>query len=667
MCGVQRLQLHRPSACRCHRLSEHVSALLPLLLKGQQDTEGMSAFMHDDDTVQALTEFAQGASAVLYFGLLGAYTPPSQQRNASPCTLVSTLRSTGDAGAGLQSLSYVVHVNEAVFNGLPLAALMRLTQGGLAPDAAVAGQVLLAPMPVQQPPTSTAPGPSASQAEAAPLLQAYLRGFFTPLLRAAAGGSGTSTSDPAPSADASGLRAVAGRLADLDTALQACRAGGSVPTVDLTLPPALEEAAGDATSAGGSVDLAGTPLAEAVDDSAVVASIAQAANAWIQGLNTLQSLVAPPPLSTLADVTWSRSHTPIMPGPLPTEPRRALPLALRLKKVAEEAGRVAEAMQAPAFPLAVSFLQAAKQLMASKALAGVLGSTLPLLRDAAATLIAVTDLPMANVAQAGSVEEVEALVAPSLAVLTAASPPPPTMPLLLHLVRSAGVDLASALSGLCGRSSFMARPLPEFRAHAAVCTRALRGWVQGEARLIGAFGTAARSARTPLHEDCMHTSAAPTALLQRLDSLVKFREAHEALLSVVAQAFSVGRRGGDTPASLAQLEAAYTLATSGDMFAVDEAGIEAWRARQSTYSASAAAVEVDVTARLQERLSQCNSTAAMLQVLEAFQSLLQRPRVRSAVAGHQRKLLTAIGQQLTTLQRMFAGGWRAAGGADVAI
>ena len=509
---------------------------------------------------------------------------------------------------------------------------------------------------------STAVSSSAATQSVA-LLQSYLKMVFEPSVGAVAGASGSNAALTA---------SVQGRLAELQAALGAVASGDEVPQLQLPSVPQLEELA---AAAGGGV-VPASDISDAKEDTQLVADTERAALQWGRATSALSALVFPPPGQVVSDIVWDKSAD--TPSPLVPIPRVTTATETHLRRIAATAAQASRldalATSIPA-TAAISLLQAARRLQPMQRLQRALTQDAPRAVQGAQALAAVAaalpeggTLPSVPSTPEG-LEELAVGARDLLSSLQRATVPAAVLPALLLLLRCAARDVAGAVAAALGRGTLLQKPLDEFKALVAAGTSICSEWGTGESKLIASAVTSARAGGAALHPRSQHVSAQPKALRGRLAAVADFRSSYESLRGVVRAAFrdAPGEGGGgDAGNLLTQLDMAFAEACGVDSLDCSAEGTQTWNTKVAHFKTQAAATEALMSARLQGRLAQCAGTAQLMAVLQSFGPLLVRPRVASAVATHQSKLLQVAQGDLTSLARVFSAGWAASEAAALA-
>jgi len=82
-------------------------------------------------------------------------------------------------------------------------------------------------------------------------------------------------------------------------------------------------------------------------------------------------------------------------------------------------------------------------------------------------------------------------------------------------------------------------------------------------------------------------------------------------------------------------------------------GAEAWEAALRTYEQSIDRIEVQITARLRDRLGAAKTANEMFRVFSKFNALFTRPRVQGAIKEYQTQLIERVKQDIAALQDKF--------------
>jgi len=497
------------------------------------------------------------------------------------------------------------------------------------------------------------------------LLQSYLRMLFEPScssMAAAAGGSGGTRALTS---------AVRGRIAELQAALSAVASGDEVPQLQLPSVLQLEELV---AAAGGGAVSAGD-ITDAKEDAQLVADTERAALQWGRSVSVLSALVFPAPGQAVADVAWDgAADRPSLHVPIPTVPNSTEAQLRRIAATAAQASRLHALAESPAAAAALALLQAARRMQPMQKLQRALRQEVPRVVQGCQALAAVAaSLPEGGTfagvpATPEGLATLGAAAQDILSALQRADVPAPALHSLLFLLRCSAKDLAGAVAAAVGRATLLHLPHDDFKQLVAAAVSICADWSTRESKIVSSAVTSARAGGEALHPRSQHLSSHPKALKARLSGVTEFRSSYEALRSVVRAAFRDAATNGSSDAGgmLSDLDMAFAEACSVDCLDCTAEGTQTWNTKVANYKTQAAATETLMSARLQGRLSQCSDTAQLMQVLNVFGPLLSRPRVASAIASYQTKLLQVAQQDLTALARVFSAGWAASDAASVA-
>lgn len=140
------------------------------------------------------------------------------------------------------------------------------------------------------------------------------------------------------------------------------------------------------------------------------------------------------------------------------------------------------------------------------------------------------------------------------------------------------------------------------------------------------------------------------ALQQRLTVIVEFREQHERMLNVLAVVMS-----GQESEALAGMNEAYLIVVRNvsDVIDISDTGSRAWISAHQMYEKRLERIEERITTLLEDSLGAAQTAEEMFRVFSTFNPLFFRPAIRNAVNSFRVTLVKNVREDVRRLQDKF--------------
>ena len=229
---------------------------------------------------------------------------------------------------------------------------------------------------------------------------------------------------------------------------------------------------------------------------------------------------------------------------------------------------------------------------------------------------------------------------------------------VLKLVEAISRDVADVLVGMLSKKRLMQLPYETFNDLTAGCETLFATWedeVEKEFRHKVLKYLADRQVRQSTASSKIKIVHELGPLRDRIEAIRSFRHQHEELNQVINAV--LGNSSASELNTETELRNAFEHTDGIDVLDVSSEGQEAWRFAMEQYDNSIDRIEVQVTAKLQDKLGACRNANEMFRVFSKFNALFYRPKIRGAIQQYQNQLIERVKDDIKGLQEKFKHGY----------